>query len=347
MSVKIEDEDDVTTRITNVALGPKPKPGSAVVTLETGGGKSIVLCTLNPDGEKSFQLNLPIDDSFSIKHTGASPVYLTGYTETMEADEGADGEDGDDDDDDDEDEKDGDGDDDEDEETETEFTALVARPPCVPARGGARRCGCRGRCSQGEPAAVRQVGAGKKVTVVQDDAADVVTHLESAALGPKAKGPSTLSIEVGGKSFALCTLNKESVPQCALSVAVDDSFTLRQSGDGEVFVAGYTEVEEADEDEEDCDNDDDDDDDDDDEADGKARGPGQFVGIRAALAVCAATVNHLRALRQDGDDDDDEDEDGGDGDGDDEDDEDEDEEEEEEEEAPPPKKGKGGKGSKK
>lgn len=57
VTIKQRDEEDVVTRITQVALGPKPKQGASVVTIETG-GKSVVIGTLNRDGETSFGVRL-------------------------------------------------------------------------------------------------------------------------------------------------------------------------------------------------------------------------------------------------------------------------------------------------
>ena len=134
VSVKVNDDDDVVVHITQIALGPSPKPGDAAVSLEIG-GKKFFLGTLNKETNTEFGLDLPLDDTFTIRHTGPNSIYLTGYTETMEADEGEDDEDGDDDDDD---EKKGDDDD----EARAVFCASLL-PPAASEAAGCASCGIR------------------------------------------------------------------------------------------------------------------------------------------------------------------------------------------------------------
>lgn len=83
--------------------------------------------------------------------------------------------------------------------------------------------------------------------MVQKDEDDITTHITQVALGPKAKKEALVSIDVHGHTYYIATLHKDKLPQVAVDVAVDDTFTVRHSGDGEVYLSGYTEVMEPDE----------------------------------------------------------------------------------------------------
>lgn len=172
------------------------------------GGKYFV-GTLNKDKNTEFGLDLPIDDTFTIRHTGESSVFVTGYAETIERDE-QDDEEGaaaakkDDDAEVNDEDEDGDG------ELEADFWGVEVAP-------------------------------NKKVTVELDDAADEAIHIRSLALGASPKvGPSTVSIEVNGKTFFIGTLDKADDTELKVDLIVDDTFTLRHSGPNTIYVTGFT-----------------------------------------------------------------------------------------------------------
>ena len=101
------DNPSITHRphITNVALGPAPRPGRHTIFAE-GNGMKAVVGTLEMGRCEQFQVDFVARD-IVFTHTGKSDVYLTGYNTTSGpytddmSDEDEDDEDEDDDDDDD------------------------------------------------------------------------------------------------------------------------------------------------------------------------------------------------------------------------------------------------------
>lgn len=243
--VKLDDADDVVLHITQVALGPNPKEGDATVLLEMD-GKRWPIGTLSSSDNTEFTLDLPIDDTFTIRHTGPSAIYLTGYTETVEEDEEDDvdeDDDGDNDDADDEDE-DGDG------ELEADFWGL-------------------------------EVLAGKKVKVKLDDEQDEIVHVRQIALGASpSAGPHTVEIEVHGQKYYLGTLDRDGDTEFKVDLAIDDSFTVRHTGSSPVFLLGYTGELEGVDDMQDLDGDGDDDQETEYEFWGVALPPGKKVKVK-------------------------------------------------------------------
>ena len=79
-----DDQTEITHRphITNVALGPNPKPGRHTVFAQ-GNGMKAVVGTLEMGRCEQFQVDLVARD-IVFSHTGKSDVYLTGYN-TMSA----------------------------------------------------------------------------------------------------------------------------------------------------------------------------------------------------------------------------------------------------------------------
>ena len=77
--VATENEDGQLLRrphITNIALGPNPKPGRHTVFAEGNGAKAVV-GTLEMGRCEQFTVDLPVNVRFS--HSGKSDVYLSGY----------------------------------------------------------------------------------------------------------------------------------------------------------------------------------------------------------------------------------------------------------------------------
>lgn len=66
--------------ITNVALGPDPKPGRHTVFAQGNGTKAVV-GTLEMGRCEQFQIDLVACDLI-FSHTGKSDIYLTGYNTT-------------------------------------------------------------------------------------------------------------------------------------------------------------------------------------------------------------------------------------------------------------------------
>ena len=77
-----EDDFGVAHRphITNVALGPDPKPGRHTVFAEGSGTKAVV-GTLEMGRCEQFQIDFVARD-LVFSHTGKSDIYLTGYNTT-------------------------------------------------------------------------------------------------------------------------------------------------------------------------------------------------------------------------------------------------------------------------
>lgn len=77
-------EDDIGVahrpHITNVALGPDPKPGRHTVFAEGNGTKAVV-GTLEMGRCEQFQIDFVARD-LVFSHTGKSDIYLTGYNTT-------------------------------------------------------------------------------------------------------------------------------------------------------------------------------------------------------------------------------------------------------------------------
>ena len=74
-----EDDVDIAVRphITNVALGPNPKPGRHTVIAESKGSRAVV-GTLEMGRCEQFQVDLVARD-LTFSHTGKSEIHLTGY----------------------------------------------------------------------------------------------------------------------------------------------------------------------------------------------------------------------------------------------------------------------------
>lgn len=80
LSDLITDDDDgiaIRPHITNIALGPDPKPGRHTVIAEASGLRAVV-GTLEMRRCEQFQVDLVARD-LTFSHTGASEVHLTGY----------------------------------------------------------------------------------------------------------------------------------------------------------------------------------------------------------------------------------------------------------------------------
>ena len=75
----ITDNDGTAIRphITNIALGPNPKPGRHTVIAEASGLRAVV-GTLEMKRCEQFQVDLVARD-LTFSHSGASEVHLTGY----------------------------------------------------------------------------------------------------------------------------------------------------------------------------------------------------------------------------------------------------------------------------
>ncbi len=84
-TVPEDDQIGITHRshITNVALGPDPKPGRHTVFAQ-GNGMKAVVGTLEMGRCEQFQVDFVARD-IVFSHTGKSDVYLTGYNTTSSA----------------------------------------------------------------------------------------------------------------------------------------------------------------------------------------------------------------------------------------------------------------------